>query len=255
VLDFHGRVALITGGTSGIGLATAEQFVRQGAAVMLAGRGADKGEAAVIHLTALGGRASYVRTDVRAEAQVENLIRETVSTFGRLDVLVNSAGVINRCLLTDLEQEDWDTVLDTNLRGVYLTCKHALPIMVRQGRGAVVNVASYLGAFGARHNTPAYGASKAGVVALTRSLALQVGPHGVRVNAVCPAFVVTPLNEQIILGAPDPAAKEAEMSRPYPLGRLGRPADVAAAILFLASDEAGWITGTSLLVDGGLTAR
>jgi len=118
-----------------------------------------------------------------------------------------------------------------------------------------VNVASYLGAFGARPWTPAYNAAKAGVVALTRSLALQVGPSGVRVNAVCPGFIVTPLNEHIIRDAPDPAAKEAEMAQPYPLGRLGRPGDVAAAILFLASEEAGWITGTSLLVDGGLTAR
>jgi 3-oxoacyl-[acyl-carrier protein] reductase len=172
-----------------------------------------------------------------------------------LDVLVNSAGVINRILLTELEQPDWDVVIDTNLRGVYLVCKHALPPMIARGRGAVVNVASYLGAFGARHTSPAYNASKAGVVALTRSLALQVGPQGVRVNAVCPAFTITPLNEHIIRCAPDPKAKEQEMAKPYPLGRLGRPRDVAAAILFLASDEAGWITGASLLVDGGLTAR
>ena len=255
MFDFNGRTVLIVGGTSGIGLATAEQFVRQGAAVMLAGRTAEKWLVALSYLTALGSEAAYVRTDVRDEAQVENLVSETVSTFGRLDVLVNSAGVINRDPLTELEQDDWDAVLDTNLRGVYLTCKYALRPMVRQGRGAVVNVASYLGVFGARHNSPAYGASKAGVLALTRSLALQVGPQGIRVNAVCPAFVITPLNEHIIRDAPDPAAKEAEMADPYPLGRLGRPADVAAAILFLASDEAGWITGTSLLIDGGLTAR
>jgi len=255
MLDFSGRTVLIVGGTSGIGLATAEQFVRQGAAVMLAGRTAEKGRVAVTRLTALGGEAVYVRTDVCDEVQVENLVSETVSIFGRLDVLVNSAGVMNRDLLTELEQDDWDTVLDTNLRGVYLACKHAVRPMVRQGRGAVVNVASYLGAFGAHDNSPAYGASKAGVLALTRSLALQVGPQGIRVNAVCPALVITPLNEYIIHDAPDPAAKEAEMADPYPLGRLGRPADVAAAILFLASDEAGWITGTSLLIDGGRTAR
>jgi NAD(P)-dependent dehydrogenase (short-subunit alcohol dehydrogenase family) len=175
--------------------------------------------------------------------------------LGRLDVLVTSAGVINRIHLTELEQVDWDAILDTNLRGVYLVCKHALPHMIAQGRGAVVNVASYLGAFGARDTTPAYNASKAGVVALTRSLALQVGPQGIRVNAVCPGFVVTALNENIIRDAPDPIAKEREMARRYPLGRLGRPRDVAAAILFLASDEAEWITGASLLVDGGLTAR
>jgi NAD(P)-dependent dehydrogenase (short-subunit alcohol dehydrogenase family) len=255
MLDFSGRKVLITGGTSGIGLATAEQFVRQGAAVVITGRSADKGEAAVARLLRLGGEAVFVCTDVRDEAQVRNLVAETVSTLGGLDVLVNSAGVINRILLTDLDQPDWDVVLDTNLRGVYLVCKHALRPMIEQGRGVVVNVASYLGVFGARETSPAYNASKAGVIALTRSLALQVGPHGIRVNAVCPGFVVTPLNERIIRDAPDPVAKEREMARPYPLGRLGRPADVAAAILFLASDEAAWITGASLLVDGGLTAR
>ena len=255
MLDFRDRAVLITGGTSGIGLAAAEQFARQGAAVMVSGRSADKGKAAIVRLVALGGEAAFVRADVRDEDHVKNLIAETMDIFGRLDVVVNSAGVINRILLTDLEQPDWDTVLDTNLRGVYLVCKHALPLLIEQGRGAVVNVASYLGTFGARPTTPAYNAAKAGVVALTRSLALQVGPQGVRVNAVCPGFVVTPLNEQIIRDAPDPAAKEKEMARDYPLGRLGRPADVVAAILFLASDEAGWITGATLLVDGGLTAR
>lgn len=255
MLDFSGKTALIAGGTSGIGLAAAEQFVQQGAAVVVAGRSFDNGEAAVGSLVELGGKAMFVRTDVRDEAQVKNLVDQTLSAFGRLDIVVNSAGVMNRIPLTELEQPDWDLVLDTNLRGVYLVCKHALPPMIQQGRGAVVNVASYLGAFGARETSPAYGASKAGVVALTRSLALQAGPGGVRVNAVCPAFVVTPLNEHIIRSAPDPVAKEREIARPYPLGRLGRPKDIAAAILFLASDEAAWITGASLLVDGGLTAR
>ena len=246
---------LITGGTSGIGLAAAEMFVCQGAVVMVAGRSAERGEAAIVHLVEMGGEAAYVRTDVRDEAQVSNLVAETLDTFGRLDVLVNSAGVINRILLTDLDEADWDTVLDTNLKGVYLTCKHALPSLIGQGCGAVVNVASYLGAFGARPTTPAYNAAKAGIVALTRSLALQVASQGVRVNAVCPAFTITPLNEQIINSAPDPGAKMREMAQAYPLGRLGRPEDTAAAILFLASDAAGWITGTSLIVDGGLTAR
>jgi NAD(P)-dependent dehydrogenase (short-subunit alcohol dehydrogenase family) len=255
MLNFNGKVVVISGGTSGIGLAAAEQFARQGAAVMVAGRSADKGEAAVSSLLRHARHAAYVRTDVCDEAQVENLVAETLGTFGRLDVLVNSAGIIRRTLLTELEQAEWDTILDINLRGVYLVCKHALQPMLEQGHGSVVNVASYLGAHGARETTPAYNAAKAGVVALTRSLALQVGPQGIRVNAVCPGFVVTPLNEHIIRDAPDPAAKEREMARPYPLGRLGRPQDVAAAILFLASDEASWITGASLLVDGGLTAR
>lgn len=255
MLDFDGRVVLITGGTSGIGLATAEAFLSRGASVIVSSRDGDKGRAALTQLSDIGGQVRFLQADVRDEAQVEDLITRIVAAFGQLDVLVNSAGLMDRTPLTELEQPVWDSVVDTNLKGVYLVCKHGLAPMVARGRGSVVNIASYLGAFGARPWTPAYNAAKAGVVALTRSLALQVGPKGVRVNAVCPAFVITPLNQHIIRDAPDPVAKEAEMAQPYPLRRLGRPGDVAAAILFLASDEAGWITGTSLLVDGGLTAR
>ena len=215
MLDFSGKKVLITGGTSGIGQAAAELFVRQGAAVMVAGRNPDKGETAVARLLHLGAEVAFARADVRDETQVRDLVAATVSTFGGLDVLVNSAGLINRILLTDLEQPDWDAVLDTNLRGVYLVCKHALRPMIKQSRGVVVNVASYLGLFGARETSPAYNASKAGVVALTRSLALQVGPQGIRVNAVCPGFVVTPLNEQIIRSAPDPAASPSTAPRAH----------------------------------------
>ena len=195
MLDFSGKTALIAGGTSGIGLAAAEQFVQQGAAVVVAGRSPDNGEAAVGRLVELGGKAMFVRTDVRDEAQVKNLVDQTLSGYGHLDIVVNSAGVMNRIPLTELEQPDWDLVLDTNLRGVYLVCKHALPPMIQQGRGAVVNVASYLGAFGARETSPAYGASKAGVKLLTEGLNSELSDTNVKVTVVFPGATETNISE------------------------------------------------------------
>jgi len=249
--SLKGQVAIITGGASGFGLATARRFAEAGARVVVASRRAELCRQVAGEIGGLG-----LGVDVTDETQVQALVQETVAHLGRVDILVNSAGTIARTPLPDTPLEEWEQVQATNLRGPFLCCKHVLPHMLAQGRGgAIVNIASYLGMHAGSGNTPAYGASKGGLIALTKALAVKYGPDQIRVNAICPAFVKTPLNAHIIDGAPDPAAKEREIAAPYPLRRIGRPDDVAYAALYLASDAASWITGITLLVDGGLTAK
>lgn len=243
------KVAVVTGGTSGIGAETARWLARAGARVVIAGRRADRGEAVAAEL---GPRGSYTRADVTREDNVAGLVEEVVRRWERVDVLVTAAGTINRIPVPDLSVEQWARVLEVNLTGVFLTCKHVLRIMRRQRAGAIINIASYLG-FRGGMSTPAYNASKAGVIALTKSMAVQHGPEGIRVNAICPGFIPTDLNRDRWEGVP--AGQLQQLAAGYPMGRLGTPADVAAAVVFLASDEASWITGACLPVEGGLTAR
>lgn len=245
------RVAIITGGATGFGQATARCFAEAGARVVVASRREALCRQVADELGGLG-----LGVDVTDEEQVRALVAETVRRMGRVDILVNNAGIITRTPVPDTSLDEWERVQATNLRGPFLCCKHVLPQMLAQGKGgAIINIASYLGMHGGGGNTPAYSASKGGLIALTKSLAVKYGPHQIRVNAICPAFIKTPLNANVIDDAPDPAAKEREIAAPYPLRRLGRPDDVACAALFLASDAANWITGITLLVDGGLTAR
>jgi len=249
------QVAIITGGASGFGLAIAHRFAQAGAQVIIASRREALCHQRAGEIQAQGGTALGMGLDVTDEAQVQRVVQETVAHLGRVDILVNNAGIIVRTPAPESSLEEWEHVQATNLRGPFLCCKHVLPQMLSQGRGgAVVNIASYLGMYGGSGNMPAYGASKGGVIALTKSLAVKYGPDHIRVNAICPGFIKTPLNANVINDAPDPAAKEREMAARYPLRRLGRPDDVAHAALFLASDASSWITGITLLVDGGLTA-
>jgi 3-oxoacyl-[acyl-carrier protein] reductase len=207
-------------------------------------------------IRAQGSTALGLGLDVTDEPQVQAVVQKTVDRLGRIDVLVNNAGIIARTPLPEIQLEDWENMQAVNLRGPFLCCKHVLPHMLARGKGgAIVNVASYLGLYGGGGNTPAYNASKGGLIALTKSLAVKYGPQQIRANAICPGFIKTPLNANVIDQAPDPAAKEKEIAAVYPLRRLGRPTDVAQAALFLASDAANWITGTTLLIDGGLTAK
>ena len=202
----------------------------------------------------MGGNVLVVPTDVTVEAQVKNLIEQSLERLGRIDVLVNNAGILTRTPVPDTTEDEWYALMDTNLKGPFLCCKHTLPVMLKQGKGNIVNIASYLGQFAGSGNTPVYGATKGGLIALTKALAVKYGPQQIRVNAVAPAFIKTDLNRNIFDGAPDPAAKEREVAAPYPLKRLGTPEDVAAAALYLASDASNWVTGAVLMVDGGLTA-
>lgn len=248
MIRFDGKVVLVTGGTSGIGLATARLAHELGAQVAVGGRREDRGGQA---LAALGPGALFVRADVSVEEDVRRMIASVVERFGRIDVLVNGAGAIRRVPVLEEDASGWDEILAVHLRGVFLCCKHALPHLIAT-RGAIVNVSSNLAFRTPAGRTPAYEAAKAGVLALTRSIAVHHGPDGVRANAVCPGFVPTELNRNVWEAWTE--AQRAGMIETYPLRRLGTPEDVARAILFLASDAAGWISGESLLVDGGRSA-
>jgi NAD(P)-dependent dehydrogenase (short-subunit alcohol dehydrogenase family) len=249
-----GKRALVTGGGTGIGRATAELFAREGAQVMVSGRRRPEVEETVRRIRDGDGRAALVQGDVSRREDAERMVAETVAGFGGLDILVNNAGIIVRgASVTAVSIEDWERVLDVNLSGVFLVSKFALRWMVQAGRGgAIVNVSSVSGIVGDPNSAP-YNAAKGGVNLLTKNMALDYAAHGIRVNAVCPGLVATPMPMSRLRPGDDWEATLAQWGRNIPLGRVGQPEDVARAILFLASEEAAWITGTTLVVDGGST--
>lgn len=249
-MNFEGKTALVTGAASGIGRETAMAFAREGAKVVVSDIAA-AGQDTVAAITQAGGAAIFVRADVSYAADVQAMVARAVEAFGRLDVAVNNAGI-------DLEvapEAEWDDVafariMAINLQGVFLCMKHEIAAMLGHGGGAIVNVASLAGLIGVA-NKPAYTASKHGVVGMTRASALQYGRRGIRVNAVCPAAVDTPILEAN-LASPD---YRSAVDAAHPIGRMGQPADVASAILWLASPAAAFVTGHALAVDGGLAVQ
>jgi NAD(P)-dependent dehydrogenase (short-subunit alcohol dehydrogenase family) len=243
-LGLGGKVAIVTGAASGIGRAVAQAFVRERARVI----------AADIEICEIDG-ALPARCDVTKPAQVEALVARAIDEFGRLDCAVNNAGVEGaRAAVADYDDAEWARVVNVNLSGVFFCMKHELRAMTRQGAGAIVNVASIFGLRGAAE-APAYAASKHGVIGLTRAAALEVAEHGVRVNAVCPGYVATPMVMDRALNARrDPAAMARIVAR-EPMQRLGSPREIAEAILWLCSDAASFVTGEALAVDGGFLAR
>jgi NAD(P)-dependent dehydrogenase (short-subunit alcohol dehydrogenase family) len=246
---FADRVALVTGGTRGVGLAVARQLADEGAQVVVVGRNPDHGAAAS---EAMPG-TRYVAADVRLAADCDHAVAEATERFGRLDVLVNNAGVIYRNRTVDrLTEAEWDETFDVNVKGAFLMTRAALPAL-RLSRGTIVNVASYVGLVGFA-GAAAYAASKAALVNLTRSLALDHAREGIRVNAVCPGSVDTDMIHAAWNAFPDRAAARKRWEEKHPLGRIATPDEVAMAVLFLASDEARFITGVALPVDGGITA-
>ena len=248
------RVAIVTGASSGFGAAIARLFAQAGARLTLAARREDRLREVAASLNVAADRVLTLPTDVTIEAHARRLIDVTLERFGRIDALVNSAGIIARTPVAEIQEADWNEVMAVNLKGPFLCCKHALPHMIARRDGRIVNIASYLGLFAGSGSTPAYNASKGGLVMLTRSIAVKHGPGGVRANAICPGFIKTELNRDLIDNAPDPAAKEREIASAYPLRRLGTPDDVAYAALYLASDASNWVTGACLMLEGGLTA-
>ena len=246
-----GTVALITGGTSGIGRATAALFAREGADVAITGRDEARGPAVVAEIGAAGGEGIFVRADVRSAADCERSVARTLEAFGRLDILFNNAGVYIANDVLGCDEDEWNLQVDTSLKGAYLMSRAALPTMIAQGSGSIVHCSSGWGLVGGAKGA-AYCAAKGGMVLLTKSMAIDHGPQGIRVNAVCPGDTETPMEHEDARNQGmtwDEYLASATEGRPIP--RMGRPDEVARAVLYLASDESSFVTGVALPVDGG----
>ena len=249
-LDFSGKVALVTGASSGMGLATAQAFAEAGASVVLADVREDAVSAEAKKLAERGYRAAAVRCDVSDDAQVAAMVATTVEKFGRLDAAFNNAGVMARIAPTaESTREEWERVIGVNLRGVWSCMKYQLQQMERQGSGAIVNNAS-VGAFTGNPGIPSYIASKHGVIGLTRTAALEVVKKGIRVNAVNPGLIDTQIAREVVA---EDQEKYNELARQVPIGRAGRPEEIAAVVLWLCSPATSYVIGQGLTVDGGLT--
>ena len=250
-LDFKEKVVLITGGTSGIGLAAARIFMSSGAQAVISGRSASRGEMALSELAA-SGEAAFLPCDVSLVPECERLVSETLAKYGRLDVLVNSAGAYLEKAIGDMTEEDYDRVMAVNVKGTYFMSRAAARAL-RVNSGSIVNISSDAGLNG-NLLCSAYCAAKGAVTLFTKSLALELAPYGVRVNCVCPGDVATPMLKQQVELQMDPLEYSREMVSLYPLGRIGTAQEVAGVIVFLASDAASFVTGAAWSVDGGLTA-
>jgi NAD(P)-dependent dehydrogenase (short-subunit alcohol dehydrogenase family) len=248
-----GKVALITGGGTGIGRACALLFARERARVVLAGRRPAPLEATAAEIAAQGGEAHCHPCDVTRAAEVAALLHVGEARFGRLDILVNSAGGLVVATAENTTEEQFDTLMDVNAKSVFLVTRAALPALRRAGGGSVVNIGSILGILGMK-NRAAYCAAKGAVTLLTRAMALDHAPEKIRINCICPSLVETELVKDLFTSQPDPAAARQARIDQIPLGRLGQPEDVARLALFLASEESSWITGAAFPLDGGLSA-
>ncbi len=254
-MKLEGKVALITGGGTGIGKATALLFAREGATVAVAGRRENKLAETLKAIQTHGSKADYIVGDISKVSDTERIVKETVNRFGGLDILVNNAGVFKGIKLNDTTEDAFDYIMGINLKGTFFMCKHAVPEIQKRGGGAIINIGTALGIKGYRgSSTSAYSASKAGVIMLTKALALELAQHKIRVNCVCPAVVETEIFET--LGIPEEKIPERmKMWEAFhPIGRNGKPEDIAHAILYFASDDSSWATGSILNLDGGVTA-
>jgi len=249
---FAGKVALVTGGASGIGRAAALGFAREGTRVVIADVDVTGGEETARLITQRGMDAVFVRADVRVAADVEAMVAVALQKFGRLDLAINNAGVLGSgASMIDFTEDDWDDVMGVNLKGVWLCMKHEIPAMMQSGGGAIVNVSSIAGLVGSQHS-PAYAASKHGVVGLTKTAALQYASHNIRVNCICTAAVLSPMLETLVTRNPQVGAK---LKASQPNGRFASPAEIAEVAVWFCSDAASFVTGAVLPVDGGYTAQ
>ena len=253
-MRLRGKVTLITGAGSGMGRLAALTFSREGARVVAADVAASAGEDAAAEIARAGGEALFVDADVSNEGQVREMVRRATDRFGRLDVLYNNAGIFpaQDGSVVDLAEEVWDRVLAVNLKGIYLCCKYGVPALLAAGGGSIINVASFVALVGCTVPQDAYTASKGGVIALTKSLAIQFGPRHIRANAIAPGPIETPLLTSWLLANPD--AKKRRLDR-IPMGRFGHAEDIVQMAVYLASDESTWVNGSVLVVDGGITSN
>jgi NAD(P)-dependent dehydrogenase (short-subunit alcohol dehydrogenase family) len=252
--SLEGKVSLVTGAGSGIGRAICMVFARSGSRVLAADLNADTAAETAEMVRAAGGEAASHGVNVAESTHVRACVEECVGRFGRVDVLCNNAGIGSTQTVVDTPEEVWDDVFAVNAKGTFLCCKHAIPHMLRGGGGVIVNTASVAGLIGIR-NRAAYCASKAAVISLTRSIAVDYVTAGIRCNCICPATVDSPWVDRLLATAPDPAAERSALEARQPMGRLGTPDEIAKAALYLASDDAAFITGSSLVIDGGWTAQ
>lgn len=250
-IDMTGKVALVTGGSSGIGRATALAFARAGARVVATGLDPSDGEETVTLIDELGREAIFIEADVTDAAQVEDMIGRTVETYGRLDFAFNNAGISGRgAPAADVSIDDWSKVIDVNLTGVWLSMKYEIPKMLSQGGGVIVNCSSVLGHVALKGNA-AYVASKHAILGLTKTAALDYATSGIRITAVCPGFIRTPMIEGAVGSDEDALAPLVALE---PIGRLGTPDEIANLVVWLCSDEASFVTGSSMVADGGWIA-
>jgi NAD(P)-dependent dehydrogenase (short-subunit alcohol dehydrogenase family) len=248
------KVAIITGAGGGMGRVASQLFAAQGAKVVVAEFGEAAGRETVALVEQAGGAASFVRTDVSDEASAKAMVDHAIATYGRVDVLYNNAGIMPEAdhSVTDTDVATWDQVMAVNVRGVFLGCKYAIPQMVEQGTGSIINIASFVALVGCSVPQDAYTASKGAVLSLTRSLAVQFAPQGVRSNAISPGPIETPLLMDWLVK--DEEAKRIRLAR-NPSGRFGKPEEIVHVALYLASDESRWTNGANLVIDGGITVN
>ena len=248
------KVAIITGAGGGMGRVAAQLFAAQGAKVVVAEFGESPGRETVDLVEQAGGQATFVKTDVSDEASARAMVDHAVATYGRVDVLYNNAGVMPEAdhSVIDTDVAVWDQVMAVNVRGVFLGCKYAIPRMLEHGSGSVINISSFVALLGCSVPQDAYTASKGAVLSLTRSLAVQFGPQGVRSNAICPGPIETPLLMDWLLK--DEAAKQLRLAR-NPTGRFGKPQEIVNLAIYLASDESRWTNGAAMVVDGGISVN
>jgi NAD(P)-dependent dehydrogenase (short-subunit alcohol dehydrogenase family) len=248
------KVAVITGAGGGMGRVAAQLFSAEGARIVVAEFAEGAGRETVRLVEEAGGNATFVKTNVADEASAKAMVDHAVATYGRVDVLYNNAGIMPEAdhSVVDTSVADWDQVMAVNVRGVFLGCKYAIPVMLGQGSGSIINISSFVALMGCSNPQDAYTASKGAVLALTKSLAVQFGPRGVRSNAICPGPVETPLLMDWLVK--DEEAKRIRLAR-NPTGRFGKPEEIVYMAIYLASDESRWTNGASLVIDGGITVN